>query len=288
MGLESFIPEIWSNEIGILLEKYLVYAQAGIVNRDYEGEISGAGDTVHISGIGPVTVGTYTKNTDIAAPETLTDAQATLIIDQQKYFHFQVDDIDKAQTKPKIMQNAMLRAAYGVRDAIDQYVASLYADAAPANAIGSDATAKVPNNTALDDENCYNLIVDAAVKLTKSKVPTDGRWMIVPPEYYGLLLKEPLFIRANEAGTTAGLRNGIVGKAAGFDILQSHNVPNDNGDNYKILFGIDQAITFATQVVETVAYRPELRFADAVKGLNVFGAKVVYPEMLGCMTVAWS
>lgn len=288
MGLEAFIPEIWANEIAIMLEKYLVYAQAGIVNRDYEGEITGAGDTVHISGIGMVTVGTYTKNTNINAAETLTDAQATLVIDQQKYFNFQVDDIDKAQQKPKIMANAMRRAAYGMRDAIDQYVAGLYTDAAAANLIGSDVSTKVPNNTAGDASNCYNLIVDAAVKLTKSRVPTEGRWMIVPPEYYGLLLKEPLFIRANEAGTTEGLRNGIVGRAAGFDILQSHNVPNTNGTKYKILFGIDQAITFATSVVEVLAYRPEMRFADAVKGLNVFGSKVVYPEMLGCMTVSWT
>lgn len=67
------------------LDKYLVFAQNGIVNRDYEGEITGAGDTVRITGIGPITVGTYSKNTDIGDPETLTDAQATLIIDQQKY-----------------------------------------------------------------------------------------------------------------------------------------------------------------------------------------------------------
>jgi hypothetical protein len=288
MGLENFIPEIWANEIAIFLEKYLVYAQPRIVNRDYEGEISGAGDTVHISGIGPVTVGTYTKNTNINAAETLTDAQATLVIDQQKYFNFQVDSIDKAQQKPKIMQNAMLRAAYGMSDAIDQYVASLYTDAASANLIGSDNSPKIPNNTALDAQNCYNLLVDCAVKLTKSKVPMEGRWIIVPPEYYGLLLKEPLFIRANEAGTTEGLRNGIVGRAAGFDVLQSHNVPNTAAAKYKILFGIDQAITFATSVVDVVPYTPEMRFADAVKGLNVFGSKVVYPEMLGCMTVSWA
>ncbi len=288
MGLESFIPEIWANEIAIMLEKYLVYAQPGIVNRDYEGEITGAGDTVHISGVGPVTVGTYTKNTNINAAETLTDAQAALVIDQQKYFNFQVDSIDKAQQKPKIMATAMLRAAYGMRDVIDQYVASLYTDAASPNLIGSDSTPKVPNNTGGDASNCYNLIVDCAVALTKSKVPTEGRWMIVPPEYYGKLLKENLFIRANESGTTEGLRNGIVGRAAGFDILQSHNVPNTTGAKYKILFGVDQAITFATSVVDIEAYKPELRFADAVKGLNVFGAKVVYPDMLGCMTVSWS
>jgi hypothetical protein len=83
--LNSFIPEIWSNEIARNLDKLLVYGQPEIVNRDYEGEITGAGDTVHISGIGPVTIGNYIKNTNIGDPETLTSAQTTLIIDQQKY-----------------------------------------------------------------------------------------------------------------------------------------------------------------------------------------------------------
>jgi N4-gp56 family major capsid protein len=284
MTLSNFIPTIWANEIARNLEKYLVYAQPGVVNRDYEGEISGAGSTVKINGIGPVTIGDYVKNTDIADPETLTDAQTTLVINQQKYFNFQVDDIDKAQTKPKVMANAMLRAGYGMRDAIDQYIASLYTDAAAANLIGSDGTPKVPDNTAGSASNVYNLIVDAAVALTNSKVPTEGRWMIVPPWFYGKLLKEDKFVKANEAGTDQALRNGIVGRAAGFTILQSHNVPNTASTKYKIMFGISDGLTFAQQITQVEGYRPQLRFADAIKGLNVFGAKVVYPEMIGVIT----
>ena len=178
----------------------------------------------------------------------------------------------------------MLRAGYGMRDAVDQYIASLYTDAAAANLIGSDASPEVPNNTAGNASNVYNLLVDAAVALTDSKVPTEGRWVIVPPWFYGRLLKEPIFVKANEAGTDAGLRNGVVGKAAGFTVLQSHNVPNTAGTKYKIMFGVGDAISYASQIIEVEGYRPEKRFADAVKGLNVFGAKVVYPEMLGVLT----
>ena len=284
MTLDAIIPEIWVNEIALNLEKFLVYAQAGIVNRDYEGEITGAGDTVHITGIGPVTVSDYTKNRDISAAETLTDAQATLLIDQQKYFNFQVDDIDKAQQKPKVLAKISERAAYGMNDAIDQYVASLYTDAAAANLIGTDGSPKVPNNTALDASNVYNLVVDCATALTDSKCPTVGRWMIVPPWFYGRLLKEPLFVDVSKAGTALGLRNGMVGAAAGFQILQSHNVPNTSATKYKIMFGISDAITYANALVELKAYSPELRFAEAIKGLNVFGAKVVYPDLVGVLT----
>lgn len=284
MSLDNFIPEVWVNEVQRNLEKYLVYAQAGIVNRDYEGEISGAGDTVKINGIGPVTVKTYTKNTDIADPETLTDAQTTLLIDQQDYFNFQVDDIDKAQQRPKIMSAAMAEASYALRDGVDQFLASFYTDASASNLIGTDAVPKVPNNTANDASNIYNLIVDCSVKLTDSKVPTEGRWMVVPPWFYGRLLKEDRFSKVDASGTSAGLRNGQVGQAAGFTILQSHNVPNTAATKYKIMFGTSRALSFANQIVKVEPYRVEKRFADAVKGLNVYGAKVVRPEALGVLT----
>ena len=284
MGLEAFIPEIWAPECLRQLEKYLVFGQTGIVNRDYEGIISGQGDTVRINGIGPVTVKKYTKNTDIDFAETLADAQTTLLIDQADYFNFFVDSIDKVQQNPKIMASAMEEAGYSLRDAIDQFIASYYTDAAAANLIGSDADPVEPNNTAGNAENCYNLLVDAAVVLTKSKVPTEGRWVIVPPEYYGLLLKEDRFIDASKAGTTAGLRNGQVGMAAGFQVLQSHNVPNTTGAKYKVMYGTARAVSVADQMTDLVPYKPEKRFGDAVKGLHVYGVKVVRPEAFGVMT----
>jgi len=284
MTLDNFIPEIWANEVQRQLEKYLVYGQAGIVNRDYEGVIRGAGDTVRINGIGAVTVKQYSKNTNIAEPDTLTDTQATLLIDKQDYFNFQIDDIDAAQQTPKVMATAMQEASYALRDAVDQHIAGLHVGAAAANKIGDDTTPKIPNNSAGDVQNIYNLLVDCAVKLTNSRVPTEGRWMIVPPWFYGMLLKEDRFVSAEKAGTAAGLRNGQVGQAAGFTILQSHNVPNTAGEDYKVMFGTSRAITFANQIAKIEGYRVEKRFADAVKGLNVYGAKVVRPEALGVLT----
>lgn len=284
MGLEKFIPEIWAPECLRQLEKYLVYGQKDIVNRDYEGLITGEGDTVHITGIGPVTVKKYTKNKDIDSAETLSDADTALLIDQADYFNLFVDSIDRVQQNPKIMSSAMQEAGYSLRDAIDQFIASHYTDAAAANLIGSDADPVAPNNTAGNAENCYNLLVDCAVALTKSKIPTEGRWAIVPPEYYGKLLKEDKFIDASKAGTTAGLRNGQVGMAAGFQILQSHNVPNTANAKYKIMFGTSRAISVADQMTDLVPYEPEKRFGDAVKGLHVYGVKVVRPEAFGIMT----
>jgi len=117
MTLSNFIPNVWSARLLETLNKAHVYAN--LANRDYEGEIGALGDTVKINSIGRVTIGAYTKNTDISAAETLTDAQTTLTIDTAKYFNFQVDDIDKVQTKPKVMDAAMRDAGWGVADAID-------------------------------------------------------------------------------------------------------------------------------------------------------------------------
>lgn len=279
MALNNFIPEIWSARLLVSLKKSLVYGQEGVVNRDYEGEIRQMGDTVQINSIGLITVGTYTKNTNIGDPQTLTDAQTVLNIDQAKYFNFQVDDIDRAQQNPKVMDAAMQEAAYALRDVADQYIAGLYTGAATGNTIGDDTTP-----VEVDKTNAYELLVDLAVILTDAKVPTDGRWVVVPPWIYGTLLKDDRFIDASKAGTTDGLRNGEVGKAAGFTVLQSHNVPNTSGEKYKIIAGHSMAISYAEQINKVEAYRPEKRFADAVKGLHLYGAKLVRPEAIAVLT----
>ena len=279
MAIDNFIPEVWSARLLMNLRKFLVYGQAGVVNRDYEGEINQAGDTVRINSIGPVTVGSYVKNTNIGDPETLTDAQQSLLIDQAKYFNFQVDDIDRAQQKPQVMDAAMQEAGYGLRDVADQFIAGLYTGVAAGNTVGDDTTPIVPTKT-----NAYEYLVDLATMLTDAKVPQDGRWVVVPPWFYGLLLKDDRFVDASKSGSADALRNGQVGRAAGFDVLQSHNVPNTAGSKYKIIAGHPMAISYAEQINKVEAYRPEKRFADAVKGLHLYGAKLVRPAGIAVLT----
>ena len=278
MALDNFIPKVWSALILQNLRKSLVYGQPGVINRDYEGEISQYGDTVHIHNIGPVTIGDYTKNTNISDPETLTDDRRSLVIDQAKYFNFQVDDIDQAQQRPKVMEEAMSEAAYGLSDAADQYIASLYTGVDPANTIGSDETPEV-----VDKDNVYDYLVDLAVLLDDAKIPRTGRWIIVPPWVHGLLQKNDLFTHATASGDDV-IQNGVVGRAAGFTVLVSHNVPHTSGEKYKIIAGHPMAWTYAEQINNVEAYRPEKRFADAVKGLHLYGAKLVRPEGIAVLT----
>jgi hypothetical protein len=280
MAIDNFIPTIWSARLLANLHKAHVFAQEGVANKDYEGDINGGGSVVKINGIGAVTVGSYTKNTNISAPEELSDASQSLLIDQQKYFNFQIDDVDKAQQKPKVMDAAMAEAAYALRDSQDQYVAALHTDVHADNLIGSTGSPVTIDTGA----KMYEYLVDAGVLLEESNVPREGRWAILPAWGYGRLLKDDRFVKAGTGMSDQVLRNGEVGQAAGFAIFMSNNVVNTTATKYKIMCGYRGALAVAEQIVSVEAYRPELRFADAVKGLLVYGAKVVRNKGLVCIT----
>lgn len=274
MAINNFIPTVWAGSILRNLNKALVYGQIGVVNRDYEGEIRDKGDSVKINSLGPVTVFDYVKNTNMGDPETLTDAQQTLSITQSKAFNFQVDDVDKAQQTPKVMNAASENAAYALADVTDQYIANLYTGVAAGNTIGTDGAPVTPTAA-----TAYELLVDLAVKLTTANVPRQNRWVVVPPWYEGYMLKDNRFVKYDEP-----LLNGAIARAAGFDILVSNNVPNTGGVKYKIIGGYPGAISLADQINKTEAYSPEKRFADAVKGLHLFGGKLVRPTGIAVLT----
>lgn len=278
MSVTNFIPTIWSARLLRHLDKRHVYLN--LLNRDYEGEIKNFGDTVKVNQIGNVTIKDYTKGEDIEAPEDLSGEQQELKIDQAKYFNFAVEDVDNAQTNPKLMDKAMERAAYGMNDVVDAFAANLLAINVHAdNTIGSDTTPKVPTK-----DTAYDFLVDLGVKLTEANVPTVGRWVVVPAWYHGLLLKDERFVGNGTDYNKAILEGGEVGKAAGFTVYASNNVPNTAKTKYKIIGGTDEAGSYAEQILSTEAYRPEKRFSDAVKGLHVYGAKVFQSKCIAVLT----
>lgn len=285
MAIDRFIPEVWSAQLLVALEKSLVYAQPAIVNRDYEGEISSFGDTVRITSISDPTIGTYTPNSTTITPENLTDAQRTMVIDQAKYFAFEVDDVEMRQARGNVMPEALRRAGYKLRDLVDQYIAAMYTQVATANKVnaGSAVAATAADPTAVYDD----VLVPLSVKLDEANCPTEGRWVVLPPWLHGRALSDDRFIRADASGTTTGLRNGFIGQAAGFDIYKSNNVPLVTGDDYAVLAGAGNgAISYAEQINKVEAYRPESSFSDAVKGLHLWGAKTVRPDLLAYALVS--
>ena len=355
MAISNFQPEIWAAQLLTTLERSLVYG--AVANRNYEGEIAAQGDTVRITAVADPTILTYTKDTDISAMQALTDSQQSLVIDQAKAFNFAIDDIDLRQVASGglLMSEAARKAAYGLRDTADKFVAQrLAVGAAAANGLGV-----VDVSTAT---NMYDLVlVPASVKLDEANVPSEGRWIVLSPGGYAKLLLDSRFIKANESGVTTGLRNGFVGEAAGFQIYKSNNgafgprtgitattvngaktltadfpntfaqsdvglvvtgtgvgggatvasvdatgtvatVDTNSSASAKVadiaivgathskavVYGTSEGVTYADQLAKVESYRPPARFADALKGLHLYGAKVTRPAALGAATLKLS
>ena len=282
MAITNFIGEVWAAQILQNLQKSLVYGQVGVINRDYEGDVKGKGDTVRITAHGPISIDNYNKSTGLGDPEELDDASTTLEITQAKYFNFRIDDIDKAQMNVALMESATRDAAYQLADVADQYIAGIMA-AQAGNAVGSDGADKVFDGTTnfVTEE-----LLEVKQKLDEANAPTEGRFVVIPPWVVKWLLQEDAIVNPSWSGVEGVMLNGEIAKLFGFRILQSNNVPNTAGDHYKVVAGVARATTFADSVNETEAYRPDKFFADALRGLHCYGAKVVDPECLCVLTCA--
>lgn len=278
MAINNFIGEVWSAQILQSLQKSLVYGQSGVINRDYEGDIKGKGDTVRITAHGPISIGNYDKTAGLSDPEELDDASTTLEITQAKFFNFRIEDIDKAQMNVKLMESATRDAAYQLGDVADQYVAGIM-EAQAGTVIGSDSAIGFD----LDEVLVRDYLIDLKTKLDEANAPRAGRWAIIPPWLSGFLLKEGLITHnVNWSGVEGGMKNGAVTRLFGFDILESNNVPESGGD-YTVMAGVSRATTFADSVNEVEAYRPDKFFADALRGLHCYGAKVVDPSCIAAL-----
>jgi hypothetical protein len=301
MSLNNFIPQLWADTLLAALRKNLVYGN--LYNEDYQGTISRMGDTVKINAIGDITISNYTKDTDLAAPQALTDAQANLIISQAKYYNFEIDDVDQAQATPSVMGEAMAWAAYRLADTIDQYLAGFYTDAPAANILGTDGSTGVaiaaPTQANVGAGlTVYDQLVVVDQLLTQALAPRQGRWCVVPPWVKAYLMMDVRFTGFNTPQARSSITSGktdasagqaqdaYVGKIEAMDVYESVNAPHTSGtvgvanSIDVVMAGHNMTLTKATGLNKTEAYRPPLRFADAVKGLCLYGAKTVRPNTL--------
>lgn len=282
MSIESLKPTIWAAGILSNLEKSHVYGSSLVVNRDYEGIITNLGSSVKINRIGDISVSDY-DGTDIEMSDLNTTA-VTLTVDNAKYFNFAIDDVDAgalgAAATRELTLAASKKAAYALRDA---------SDAAIAAAMKAAAGVSVDPTTVDAAEELYNLLVDCKVQLDSVNVPNAGRFAVLPAAAAGYLLKDNRFVL--DGVSTTARDSGQVFTAAGFTLLTSNNVPPtivDGDAHATVLFGTADATSFVEQIVKVVEYSPEKRFSKAVKGLHVYGVKVVRPECLGKVAVLFA
>lgn len=280
MAITNFIPELWSAAIQLPFEKSLVFGQGTVANRKYEGMIRQQGDAVNITTISDPTIRSYDKTTDITV-EDVSDGTIKLLIDQGDYYAFRVNDVDRVQAAGDFRGPATERAAYGLKDKVDQYIAGLFNEAvATGGPIAGNRLGNVSviNGTGTGkpgagQTTAWNVLVDLQNRLNKQSVPTDGRYVIIDPDFQSALEHDVRFSRVDASGSSETLRNGLIGRAAGFDVLVSNNTVKASSRSL-VVAGIPDALTFANQLVETEAIRSEARFADLVRGLNIYGAKI--------------
>ena len=277
MSIRNFVPTLWSAKLFQELDK--AHVLVGLCNRDYQGEIRNHGDSVKINAVGDISVFNYSPNVTSITPQQLSAAQTILTIDQAKGFAFYIDDIDNAQTNPKLMGEAMRKSAYALGDVSDQLIAGFYSQA------GYTVSYTTVNGAGVTVANTLNVLSEAAQALDENNVPSQGRWMAIPPWFHQYLIKNKVLETEGSVSADEAYTSGFIGRAFGFDFYLSNNLTTGTSTSKSLhsnyaLAGTSRAMSFAEQIVSVEAYRPENSFADAVKGLHVYGAKVIDPNAL--------
>ncbi len=271
-----FIPEIWSQKLNNMLTKECVMLQC--VNRNWEGEIKNQGDKVKI--IQPADVTISTLGTDTLEYKELTPTSTDLVIDQKKFFAFKINDVAQVQSNTDIMEAHLRNAKKAIEEVQDAYLLSLHSSVPSANTVGTESSA-----ISLDKTTIYSKFVDLALRLKNSDAVSAGvrPWVVINPTIESYLLQSSEFISAHNVADKT-LREGAIGRIAGMDVLVSTNLTAVS-NKYYVLAGTNEAITFASQLAKIESLRDQSSFSDLVRGLYLYGAKVVQPNALAKMVV---
>ena len=293
-----FLPSIYSRKVLNFFRKSSVVE--AITNTDYAGEISAYGDSVKIIKEPVITVHDYTRNTDTTETR-LTDQEINLVVDSAKAFKFIVDDIESNMSHVNFKEVATSSAAYALRDSYDAAViANMFSGvstSSPDHVLGADAAAATQTMgqhqggsnsidlTGSDGTGTDPLDVMAfmAKLLDEQNVPEEGRWFVAPPSWYEQLSQSGSKLMSVDFNAGQGsIRNGLVssGKLRGFDMYKSNNIAAASTASGKVLAGHISSTATAQTIISTETLRDPTSFGDIVRGLHVYGSKVLRPEAL--------
>jgi len=294
-GTGKYTPQIYANKT--LIKFYLNTVFGDIANTDYEGLIKSQGDKVIIRTVPDVTIRDYVKGQDLTY-ESPDSTAVELEINKAKYYALRIDKIDEVQNDIKQMDKWTDDGGKRLAISIDTDVLGSFYTGAHAKNVGNTAGAKdaaynlgstgTPlelhtGQSAGNDINPIDLIMYAEATLSEQNVPEDeGRWIVLPT-WACMLLQTGDLRRADSQGAPAAqdvLRNGKLGRLGNFTIYRSNNLPK-SGANTIIPFGHKSSLTFASQLVDTEVLPHPTAFGTIMRGLQVYGWKVIKPEALG-------
>jgi hypothetical protein len=305
----TFIPEIWSGKMQQKFYEATVLAQ--IANTDWEGEIKDQGDTVKIRTVPSITIRNYEKGQTLLKEVPATSV-VELLIDQGKYWNAVADDIDKVQADLRLMDLFANEASEQMKITIDTDVLSFLktkADAAnrgqAAGVISGDinlgdgfhATTGSRRSAAIvntgGDSASFtplDFLINMGLAMDEQNLPESGRFAVVPAWFAAMIKKGDLKDASISGDGTSIARNGRIGTIDRFEVFTSNLLPTQTGitdtknvaskKGFHVYAGVKAALTFASQITKVETLRAESTFGDLMRGLNVYGRKVVQPKAL--------
>lgn len=259
MAISNFIPTVWSAAI---LENFKV-AQAIIptLNRQYEGEIAN-GNVVKITGITTPNVQDYALTRGLTV-DALSDSTQSMNIDQMKAISFKVDDVDRVQAAGSF-EPVTADAGRALAEDAEQYIINLMKTNGTSAGTGAITT----------PAHAFGAVVTLRQALGKAKVPASNRYLVVSPEFASLLLAEGSKLTSADATTAGELRNGVLGNLLGFTVIE-HPLLTHTSNRPAAIAYHGPSVGFVGQLDKTESGRMETAFADYIRALNVYGAKVL-------------
>jgi len=289
-----FLPSIYSKKVLNFFRKSSVVE--AITNTDYAGEISAYGDSVKIIKEPVISVYDYTRGSDTTSTK-LTDQELTLVVDSAKAFKFIVDDIETKMSHVNFKEVASSSAAYALKDSFDAAViANMFSGlsaSAPDHVLGADSATALGAGVydgagAVDlgtsgETDPLDLMARMARLLDEQNVPEEGRWFVAGPDFYEQLSQSGSKLLSVDYNAGQGsIRNGLVssGKLRGFSMYKSNNIAATSNATGKCLAGHISSTATAQTIISTEVLRDPSSFGDIVRGLHVYGSKVLRDEAL--------
>jgi hypothetical protein len=290
----NFIPEIWSGKL--LVKFYAATVSAAICNTDYEGEIKDVGDKVQVRTVPDIVIRNYVKNQSlqIQRPDS---PKKDMAIDKAKYFNFICDDIDKHQTDVGLMDSWSRDASQQMKITVDEeFLGDVYSDAdsdnkgATAGAKSGDIDLGASGSPAIITKaSVLDFLVDVGTVMDEQNLPEESRWSVIPPWMAGMIKKSDLKDASLSGDGTSIMRNGRVGMIDRLTLYVSNLLTSGTDGNYTAyhaLAGHKAGISWASQMTKMESLRAESTFGTLVRGLNVYGYKVLKPEALCDLYIA--
>lgn len=274
MSYRNFSPKIWAKQINRELERAMVFAED--CNRQYEGDVKQMGDTVKVLGVGKPTITKQVGGSIVLKdPEAVEDTSVDMVINRVAYFNYLVDDIDRRQAVGGLMDALSAESSEGTANAMDEDIAALAGTA--------DAPKLFKSTTAITVDNILKQIDFGVQKLMENDVKPETKIVITVPPWFKTILRQA-YVQL-DTNNSAMLKNGRVGQYDNVIVKMSNNCHRNSDNGHDIMLRTQRAVAFANPLTHVEPYRPEKRFADAVKGFVLYGTKIVRPKEMIVLNV---